>query len=1031
MQAFPRGSEWRKWDLQVHTPYSALNNGFGSDFDAYARTLLTRAVAERIAAIAVTDYFSIQGYVELRRLLADHDRLVGLLGTDVAEAAGRLLILPNVELRTSTIVRDPDGRDSRVNFHIIFSDEIHPDVVEEDFLRQLRFTAESSPDSVDNRMALTTRNLEALGARLKREHAPFQDRSDLIVGQMNAVVNHELVSSVLHDQEAKFEGRYLLVVPADEDLSACSWDGQGHLARKLLIQKSHMLYSSNLGTHEFGLGRRHPTTTAFINEFKTLKPCVHGSDAHSPDELFRPALGRQLWIKADPTFNGLRQVVNEPEERVYIGMEPPILAHIAARPTRVITALRISKVAGSSLDEQWFDVDLQINPELVTVIGDKGSGKSALTDVLGLLGSSPNSAFMSFLSPKRFRDPKRNKARHFAATLTWADGSVVGPTSLDSVPDPAAPETILYIPQGYLEEICNETSLGSGSRFYGELQRVIFSHIPVADRQGFATLEDLLRHRGAEVARIVATLSNELHELNSAIVDTEAALLPQRRRRLELALIEMRRELEAHNLQMPAEVPKPEEDTASKERSARDSALLQEAERRLAALEDEIRKARERDAGLARKITAAERLIDGLRNLRHQFDTFMADSRDAVSDLGLDAAALVSFTIDDAPLRALVNSMNAERASLKSALDGSLVDSLEARHKDAVESVRLQQEALSAPQRVYQSYLTSLREWQAGVDRLNGAPDAPGTIRYLEDQVRLVDALPAKLERLRRKRERKAAEILREKLRLRGYYRAYYAPIYSHVTEHPLSMSGQLRMTFEVALTETGLADGLLKYVDQRKAGPFYGLAEGAAAAKDLVASIRWDSILGPIRFTRLLLRSLEGSRGTAESLQDQLKPNASTLELYDYLFSFGFLEPIYKLTWDGRDLEQLSPGERGNLLLVFYLLLDKGDIPLVLDQPEENLDNRSVVRTLVPCMKEAKKRRQVLIVTHNPNLAVVCDADQVIRAEIDREHGNAVTYLSGSIENPPINRIVVDVLEGTRPAFDIRDAKYLPYRAD
>jgi hypothetical protein len=615
--------------------------------------------------------------------------------------------------------------------------------------------------------------------------------------------------------------------------------------------------------------------------------------------------------------------------------------------------------------------------------------------------------------------------------MTWADGSVVGPTSLDSIPDPAAPETILYIPQGYLEEICNETDLGSGSRVYGELQRVIFSHIPIADRQGFATLEDLLRHRGAEVAKIIATLVNELHELNVAIVEAEAALLPQHRRKLELALTEMRRELEAHNLQMPAEVPKPEEDAAAKEHSAEVSALLEAAQLRLAGLQDQIRNARERDADLARKITAAERLLDGLRNLRHQFETFLADAKDAISDLGLDSADLVTVTIDDAPLRALIDSINKERTSLRSDFDGSVADSLEARHQEAAESVRSQREALSAPQRAYQAYLTHLREWQSGVDRLNGASDTPGTIRYLEDQVRLVDAVPAKLGRLRRKRERKAAEILREKLRLRGYYRAYYTPIYSHVTEHPLAKSGQLRITFEVALTETGLADGLLRYVDQRKAGPFYGMAEGAAAAKELVASIGWDSMLGPIRFTRLLLRSLNESRGSAVGLQDLLKPNASTLDLYDYLFSFVFLEPIYQLTWDGRGLEQLSPGERGNLLLVFYLLLDKGDIPLVLDQPEENLDNRSVVRTLVPCMKEAKKRRQVVIVTHNPNLAVVCDADQVIRAEIDRERGNAVTYLSGSIEYPPINRIVVDVLEGTRPAFDIRDAKYLPYRAD
>jgi hypothetical protein len=63
--------------------------------------------------------------------------------------------------------------------------------------------------------------------------------------------------------------------------------------------------------------------------------------------------------------------------------------------------------------------------------------------------------------------------------------------------------------------------------------------------------------------------------------------------------------------------------------------------------------------------------------------------------------------------------------------------------------------------------------------------------------------------------------------------------------------------------------------------------------------------------------------------------------------------------------------------------------------------------------------------VTHNPNLAVVCDADQVVHAAIDKLHGNRVTYTTGSIEDPIITELIVNVLEGTKLAFDLRDAKY------
>ena len=101
-------------------------------------------------------------------------------------------------------------------------------------------------------------------------------------------------------------------------------------------------------------------------------------------------------------------------------------------------------------------------------------------------------------------------------------------------------------------------------------------------------------------------------------------------------------------------------------------------------------------------------------------------------------------------------------------------------------------------------------------------------------------------------------------------------------------------------------------------------------------------------------------------------------------------------------------------------------DKPLIIDQPEENLDNESVFRYLVHFIKEAKKKRQIIIVTHNPNLAVVCDADQIIRMNIDKQHGNVVSFDSGAIEDPIINKHVVDILEGTYPAFHNRDCKYM-----
>ena len=78
-------------------------------------------------------------------------------------------------------------------------------------------------------------------------------------------------------------------------------------------------------------------------------------------------------------------------------------------------------------------------------------------------------------------------------------------------------------------------------------------------------------------------------------------------------------------------------------------------------------------------------------------------------------------------------------------------------------------------------------------------------------------------------------------------------------------------------------------------------------------------------------------------------------------------------------EFEKASPGQQASALL--ELLLNQSAGTLIIDQPEENLDNQTIYKILVTCIKTAKQRRQVIMVTHNPNLAVVCDAEQIIYA--------------------------------------------------
>jgi predicted ATPase len=259
-------------------------------------------------------------------------------------------------------------------------------------------------------------------------------------------------------------------------------------------------------------------------------------------------------------------------------------------------------------------------------------------------------------------------------------------------------------------------------------------------------------------------------------------------------------------------------------------------------------------------------------------------------------------------------------------------------------------------------------------------------------------------------------------------YRELYRPVQEFMAEEGFTEEVSA-LSFDAEIAVDGLEDGILELIHQGRRGSFQGDQEGRERLRALTKSHDFLSAEGVAEFLKdagdHLVHDVRSEDRPGVSLEAQLMRGATVEGVYDFLFGLGYLEPRFKLLWRGKPLDQLSPGERGTLLLIFYLLIDREDVPLVIDQPEENLDNETVAELLVPAVKNAKERRQIVMVTHNPNLAVVCDADQVIHASIDKVNGNRVTYTSGSIEDPTITELIVNVLEGTKPAFDLRDAKY------
>jgi len=753
-------------------------------------------------------------------------------------------------------------------------------------------------------------------------------------------------------------------------------------------------------------------------------PLVTTSDNHDIRSYNR---GPACWIKADVTFRGLLHLLHEPVDRVFLGARPPALDRVNANRTRYIRSVSFQKRSESTLAEHWFRGTVPLNHGLVAIVGNKGSGKSALADIIGLLGDSAAGSSFSFLNEEKFRRPKDNKAKHFEAEITWeSDGTAK--RTLDEIVDPSAVESVKYVPQSYLERVCNELGTGTENSFTQELRSVIFSHIDEPDRLGHQNLDALLQYHTEETAAAIALRRKDLEAAIETVVALEKRLMPSHRKALVNQLEMKKRELDSHKTAKPAEVPKPETTPETATAQAEIERKIGEVQTEISRLDKDIAAAYAKRTKAAKRVAAADRLLGRIANLEKDIHAFQTDSAGDCAELGLDVNTIMRIELSSVP----VTDAKAKAANdIKETADAVRSDNRsgyawkKAEKEKELEGLRA---TLDAPQQNYQRYLAQVEAWTRRRNEIVGSETTADSLRFLEHQLIGLDGLPAELDAAKARCLELTVAIFMEVVALTAHYRTVFQPVQRFITEHHLAKD-RFHLQFEAAILPMGFESGFLALINQGRRGSFCGQEEGATRVRQLLRGADFSNEEGLHLFLQTMQKHLEFDmrQGQPEpiALETQLKKGVTAKRLYEYLYSLDYLRPHYTLRWAEKDIEQLSPGERGALLLVFYLLIDRSEIPLVIDQPEENLDNQSVYDILVPSIKEAKSRRQIIIVTHNPNLAVVCDADQIIHAAMDKESGNRITYTCGAIESPDMNRKVVDVLEGTRPAFENREGKY------
>jgi hypothetical protein len=502
-----RGSEWCRWDLHIHTPESLVQEygrGGADPWEAFIADL--ENLPAQFRAIGINDYLFLDGY---RKILEYREQ-------------GRLsnidLVLPVIELRLSHF-GGTEGSLSRVNLHVLFSDELDPEVIQAQFLNGLRCDLSLSPLSeVGDWSSLLTRDsLRSLGAAHKATLPEKQQReagTDLQEGFNNYNVTFESVMELL--ARPHFKHKYFLAVGKTE-WADVKWTKQSAAFKKTLVNRPHFVFTATSTPATFAKSRQ-ALAAAHVND--RLLDC---SDAHHLSTAGEPnRVGNSMtWINAVPSFEGLRHAYFEYDTRVFVGDEPPKLAATRAHRTYHLDRVAVEPVESASPALE-FRVDLPLNPGFVAIVGNKGKGKSALTDVIGLLGDSQRSADYSFLNRTRFRNPRANLAALHVGRLSWLSGAAVE-RSLDAETDLAASEQVQYLPQSFLESVCNEGP-GSDDLFTRELGDVIFSHVPEADRLGATSLDELVAKRTSATQRRIEILRSELATTVGQVVNLEQQL---------------------------------------------------------------------------------------------------------------------------------------------------------------------------------------------------------------------------------------------------------------------------------------------------------------------------------------------------------------------------------------------------------------------------------------------------------------------------------------------------------------------------
>ena len=926
---FPRGSEWRKWDLHVHAPGAKLRDDYAKvggkpDWEQFCRVLHDSDVF----AFGITDYFSLDSYFDFK------EKYLEFYPDDSK------IFFPNLELRLPESLNDAG---QSVNVHIIF----RPELTKEDANKFLSTLLTESTTGASKK-PVSCRDLSSV-SDCERATVSRKSIDTALATMFGAGQPMEEFALVL--ASAKGDG----IRPG----------GKGSKKRK-----NQLVDEIDKQCNAFFAGPN--SAEHFLNEDRLessdkvpAKPVFDGCDAHNFKEL-TTRLGRHnvssdphfhtTWIKADLTYEGLLQTLVEPKHRVAIQANEPD----TKQPYQYISSIGFSDT-GDFPDEIFF------NRNLNSIIGSRSSGKSAL---LAMIAHAVDPEYTIQQQMDASGDAKNEVGP--AAGKTWSDVGTVGREVKWGAED-ATSGKVIYIPQNSLYLLSRQPD-----KVNEKIEPALFRLYPDFEATYDKAKRDVQaansRARSAvlewfSTARQAEALTDEIKALGDkkAIATTQVDLLNK------MTEVKGRSELTEDELTTYQEV----------------------------SLNIESRRARLTELEVEYRTLSQYALVD---------DGVAASVPDAiqVSINVLPSAASMPEALGETFLEAIDETRD------------SLTERLEEATRTALSSVVVERQRLTEEMNALTTDNAPLLAKHAANTELEAVT------KDYEKQSALLSQIGKKEELLSKAVKAQDEEAVKTSRAIKDRD-AVLADLKSKFDSAPMTLEG-LTFGVEIDLEEDSVSarssafnrNKVSVYIDHK--GGDFGVRKAQQDPKAF----------------------LEALRSKAQELNKGFSPESVALDTLLLTEEVRFTAELDSDVIGGFGTSTMTPGKQALFALTLILNESQEPWPLLIDQPEDDLDSRSIYDSIVPYLIERKQERQIIMVSHNPNLVVGADSEEVIVANRDgRDMPNkgrrTFEYLSGSLEHTQsmnaksstalgrcgIREHACIILDGGKEAFQKRREKY------